>query len=74
MNRTTTAAVRTPAGYTTPFEVEAGVRQRVVAGPFLFNFVVEDMMQGTVKQCPADVISQPPARLLVDLEYADDVL
>ncbi|KAK6765449.1 hypothetical protein RB195_025388 [Necator americanus] len=74
MNRRITAAVRTPAGCTTPFEVESGVRQGVVAGPFLFNFAVDDIMRRTIEQCPADVISAPFARPLVDLEYADDVV
>ncbi|KAK6743866.1 hypothetical protein RB195_010892 [Necator americanus] len=41
MNQRTTAAVRTPAGCTTPFEVVTGVRQGAVAGPFLFNFAIE---------------------------------
>ncbi|KAK6727443.1 hypothetical protein RB195_005249 [Necator americanus] len=42
-------------------------------GPFLFNFVVYDIMRRTVEQCLADVILAPFARTLVDLEYVDDV-
>ncbi|KAK6727718.1 hypothetical protein RB195_005415 [Necator americanus] len=42
MNQRTTAAVRTPAGCTTPFEVLTGVRQGAVAGPFLFNSAIDD--------------------------------
>ena len=52
MNQRTTAAVRTPAGCTTPFEVVTGVRQGAVAGPFLFNFAIDDIMRRTVEQCP----------------------
>ncbi|KAK6738062.1 hypothetical protein RB195_020269 [Necator americanus] len=51
-----TAAVRTPAGCTTPFEVETGMRQGAVEEPLLFNFVVDDIMRRTDEQCPADVI------------------
>ncbi|KAK6765681.1 hypothetical protein RB195_025535 [Necator americanus] len=49
MNRRITAAVRTPAGCTTPIEVETGVRQGVVAGPFLFNFAVDGITRRTVE-------------------------
>ncbi|KAK6735408.1 hypothetical protein RB195_018554 [Necator americanus] len=48
MNQRTTAAVSKPAGCTTPFEVVTGVRQRAVAEPFLFNFVIDDIMRRTV--------------------------
>ncbi|KAK6763797.1 hypothetical protein RB195_024212 [Necator americanus] len=74
MNQRTTAAVRTPAGCTTPFEVVTGVRQRAVAGPFLFNFAIDDTMRRTVDQCPADIVLVPSGCPLTDLEYADDVV
>ncbi|KAK6756651.1 hypothetical protein RB195_014835 [Necator americanus] len=74
MNQRTTAAVRTPAGCTTPFEVVAGVRQGAVAGPFLFNFAIDDVMRRTVDQCPADIVLAPSGCPLTDLEYADDVV
>ncbi|KAK6763877.1 hypothetical protein RB195_024273 [Necator americanus] len=41
-NQRTTAAVRTPAECTTPFEVAAGVRQGAVDGPFLSNFAIDE--------------------------------
>ncbi|KAK6748093.1 hypothetical protein RB195_000989 [Necator americanus] len=74
MNQRTTAAVRTPAGCTTPFEVVTGVRQEAVAGPFLLNFAIEDTMLRTVDRCLADIILGPSGRSLTDLEYADDVV
>ncbi|KAK6748174.1 hypothetical protein RB195_001040 [Necator americanus] len=74
MNQRTTAAVRTPAGCTTPFEVVTGVRQRAVAGPFLFNLAIDDIMRRTVDQCPADIVLAPSGCPLTDLEYADDVV
>ncbi|KAK6753804.1 hypothetical protein RB195_013032 [Necator americanus] len=74
MNQRTTAAVRTPAGCTTPFEVVTGVIQGAVAGPFLFNFAIDDIMRRTVDQCPADIIPAPSGHPLTDLEYADDVV
>ncbi|KAK6729567.1 hypothetical protein RB195_006548 [Necator americanus] len=74
MNQRTTAAVRTPSGCTTPFEVVTGVRQGAVAGPFLFNFAIDDIMQRTVDKRPADVVLAPSGRSLTNLEYADDVV
>ncbi|KAK6763033.1 hypothetical protein RB195_023654 [Necator americanus] len=74
MNQRTTAAVRTLAGCTTPFEVVTGVRQGAVAGPFLFNFAIDDIMPRTVDQCPADIVLAPSGCPLTDLEYDDDVV
>ncbi|KAK6736246.1 hypothetical protein RB195_019119 [Necator americanus] len=74
MNQRTTAAVRTPAGCTTPFEVVTGVRQGAVARPFLFNFAVDDIMRRTVGQCPGDTILATSGSPLTDLEYAGDVV
>ncbi|KAK6756465.1 hypothetical protein RB195_014714 [Necator americanus] len=74
MNQRTTAAIRTPAGCTTQFEVVTGARQGAVAGPFLFNFSTDDIMRRTVDQCPADIVSAPSGCPLTDLEYADDVI
>ncbi|KAK6736988.1 hypothetical protein RB195_019591 [Necator americanus] len=56
MNQRTTAAVRTPAGCTTLFQELTGVRQELLAGPFLLNFAIDDIMRRTVDQCPADII------------------
>ncbi|KAK6740649.1 hypothetical protein RB195_008858 [Necator americanus] len=70
MNQRTTAAVRTPAGCTTPFELVTGVRQGALAGPFLFNFAIDDIMRRTVDQCPADIVLAPSGCPVTDLEYA----
>ncbi|KAK6750422.1 hypothetical protein RB195_002416 [Necator americanus] len=77
MNQTTIAAVRTPAGCTTPFEVVTGVRQRAVAGPFLFKFVIDDIMRRTIDQCTADIVlaGRPLTDLQsLDVEYADNAV
>ncbi|KAK6763101.1 hypothetical protein RB195_023709 [Necator americanus] len=74
MDQRTTVAVRTPAGFRTPFEVVTGVRQGAVAGPFLFNFTIDDIMRRTVDQCPADIVLALSGCPLIDLEYADDVV
>ncbi|KAK6743120.1 hypothetical protein RB195_010406 [Necator americanus] len=68
LNQRTTAAVRTPAGCTTPFEVVTGVRQGAVAGPFLFNFAIDDIMRRTVDQCPADIVLAPSPCPLADYQ------
>ena len=55
--------------------VVTGVRQGAVAGPFLFNFAIDDdIMRRTVEQCPADIVLVPSGCPLADLEYADDVV
>ncbi|KAK6735558.1 hypothetical protein RB195_018647 [Necator americanus] len=73
MNQQATAAVRTPAGCTTPLEVVTAVRQGAVAGLFLFNFAIDDIMRRTVDQCLADIVLAPSGPL-ADFEYADDVV
>ncbi|KAK6758466.1 hypothetical protein RB195_015967 [Necator americanus] len=74
INQRTTAVVRTPAGYTTPFEVVTMVRQGAVARSFLFNFAINEIMGRTVDQCPAEDVLAPAAYLLTDFEYDDDLV
>ncbi|KAK6751114.1 hypothetical protein RB195_002845 [Necator americanus] len=38
------------------------------AGPFLFNFAIDDITRGTVDQCPTPIILTPSQRPLTDLE------
>ncbi|KAK6761830.1 hypothetical protein RB195_022788 [Necator americanus] len=61
-------------GRSTIDQVVTGVRQGAVAGPFLFNFAIDDIIRRTVDYCPAYIILAPSGRPLTDLEYADDVL
>ncbi|KAK6729195.1 hypothetical protein RB195_006313 [Necator americanus] len=68
MNQRTTAAVRTPVGSTTLFEVVTRVRQMALGGPFLFNFAIDDIMRRTIDQCPADIVlASPSIRVSLDL-------
>ncbi|KAK6743471.1 hypothetical protein RB195_010623 [Necator americanus] len=71
MNQRTTAAVRRQAEYTTPSEVVTGVRQGAVTGAFLFNFAIDDIIQRTVDQCPAEIVLAPSGCPLADIEYAN---
>ncbi|KAK6745110.1 hypothetical protein RB195_011676 [Necator americanus] len=66
MNQQRTAAVQTPAGCTTSFEMAIVVRQGAVAGPFLFNFFL--LPSGEVVQCSVDIVLAPSGCLLADLE------
>ncbi|KAK6735678.1 hypothetical protein RB195_018731 [Necator americanus] len=59
MNQRISGAVRTAAGCITPFEVVTGVRQGELAGSFLFNFAIDDIMRRTVDQCPAEIVLAP---------------
>lgn len=73
MNRDATATVRTGAGMSESFAVRTGVRQGSVAGPILFNYVVDDVMRRTAELYPSNVRLHPTSRTLMDLEYADDI-
>ncbi|KAK6761228.1 hypothetical protein RB195_022334 [Necator americanus] len=73
MNQRTVAAVLTPDGCTTQFEVVTGVRQEAVEEPFLFNFAIDDIVRETVEQRPANVVLAPSGCPLSDLEYTYDV-
>ncbi|KAK6746464.1 hypothetical protein RB195_012515 [Necator americanus] len=42
-----------------------GVRQRAVAGPFLFNFVIDYIMRRTVDQSPVDIVLAPAYGVLL---------
>ncbi|KAK6734906.1 hypothetical protein RB195_018228 [Necator americanus] len=44
---------------TSSFEVVTGVRQWTVAGPFLFNFTIDDTTQRKVDRRIADIILAP---------------
>ncbi|KAK6742954.1 hypothetical protein RB195_010307 [Necator americanus] len=74
INQRPTAAVRTPAGCTTPFELVTRVREEAVVIPLLFNFAIDDIMRRTVDQCPTDIILASSRHPLTDLDYADDVV
>ncbi|KAK6764258.1 hypothetical protein RB195_024540 [Necator americanus] len=74
VNQRTTAAVRTQAGCTTPFEVVTGVRQGTVTGPLPFNLAIDDIMRRIVDQCPDDIVLAPSGCPLTDREYAEDVV
>jgi len=53
------------------FNINSGVRQRCVAAPDLFNYIVDHLMSRVCAQIPAVSFGNLH---LADLEYADDTI
>ncbi|KAK6739957.1 hypothetical protein RB195_008437 [Necator americanus] len=64
VNKRRIAALRTPAGCTTVL-VATGVSQGAVAGPFPFDFGINDIMRRTIDQGSADIVKALSRCLLV---------
>jgi hypothetical protein len=56
------------------FEITSGVRQGCPISPFLFNFVIDDIIKNALITCHEGGIELLPGRKLFDLEYADDIV
>ena len=65
----TSGRVRVYGELSKSFRTQSGVRQGCPLSPFLFNFVVDEIMRRTL-----EVFRIASDENLVDLEYADDIV
>ncbi|WP_353839211.1 reverse transcriptase domain-containing protein [Acinetobacter baumannii] len=52
----------------------SGVRQGCPLSPFLFNFVIDEIMEECLKGTTESGVQVLPGDKLVDLDYADDIV
>uniref|UniRef100_A0A914WEJ2 Reverse transcriptase domain-containing protein n=1 Tax=Plectus sambesii TaxID=2011161 RepID=A0A914WEJ2_9BILA len=74
MNRDSKAVVRTGAGRSEPFDVQTGVCQGSVAGPIMFNYVIDNILHRATEGVTDGILLWPSDKILCDLEYADDIV
>jgi hypothetical protein len=65
--------VRVYGKLTSPFVTSSGVRQGCPISPFLFNFVIDDIMKSALKDSYDFGVELLPGSKLTDIEYADDI-
>ncbi|KAA3674994.1 uncharacterized protein DEA37_0001165 [Paragonimus westermani] len=56
------------------FITSSGVRQGCPISPFLFNFVMDDILEGALRESSGLGVELLPGARLTDLEYADDIV
>ncbi|KER21518.1 hypothetical protein T265_15073, partial [Opisthorchis viverrini] len=56
------------------FRTQSGVRQGCPLSPFLFNFVIDEIMRRTLEGLQNPGVQIASEENLVDLEYADDIV
>ena len=69
----TTGRVRVYGQLSESFKTSSGIRQGCPLSPFLFNFVMNDIL-GQALKSRADNFSNAKDETLFDLEYADDIV
>jgi hypothetical protein len=69
----TLGRVRAYGKLSPPFAISSGVRQGCPISPFLFNFVMDDILQQTLCGRDAGGVELLPGNKITDLEYADDI-
>jgi hypothetical protein len=57
-----------------PFTTTSGVRQGCPISPFLFNFVIDDILTNALKDTQNFGVELIPGPNLTDIEYADDIV
>ena len=66
--------VRAYGNVSPEFTTTSGVRQGCPLSPFLFNFVVDTLLENALSSCEDSGIELLPGGKLSDLEYADDIV
>ena len=70
---TTTGQVRAYGSLSPQFDISSGVRQGCPASPFLFNFVIDAILQNALNGSHLEGVELLPGSRITDLEYADDI-
>ena len=70
----TTGSVRAYGRCSKTFDTKSGVRQGCPLSPFLFNFIIDEIMEDCVTRSPSSGIELGSFEDLVDLDYADDIV
>ncbi|CAI2738759.1 unnamed protein product, partial [Dicrocoelium dendriticum] len=70
----TTGHVRVYGGLSDSFPSTNGVRQGCSFSPFLFNFVLDSIMECSLAESHHAGVEMLPGERLVDLDYADDIV
>jgi hypothetical protein len=65
--------VRVYGQLTRAFSTSSGVRQGCPISPFLFNYIVDDILEGALKGSEDLGVELLPGNKLTDIEYADDI-
>ena len=69
----TTGKVRVYGQLSQSFDTSSGVRQGCPISPFLFNFVMDEVMHNALAEHETVGVDLVMGERLCDLEYADDV-
>ncbi|CAH8675424.1 unnamed protein product [Schistosoma haematobium] len=70
----TTSRVRAYGELSSTFATSSGVRQGCPFSPFLFNFIIDLLMEITLSSTEFSGIDLLPGGPLIDLEYTDDIV
>jgi hypothetical protein len=70
----TSGQVRVYGELSTTFSTESGVRQGCPLSPFLFNFVIDAIMEECLQDATDRGVHVLPGSKLLDLDYADDIV
>ena len=72
--RSTTGRVRVYGELSKSFPTTSGVRQGCPLSPFLFNFIIDEILDHTIGGSNCSGVHLTTEENLVDLEYADDIV
>ena len=70
----TSGRVRVYGELSASFPTVSGVRQGCPISPFLFNFVLDALMEACIEAVPEPGVHVLPGEKVLDLDYADDIV